>query len=469
MYLVGGCLAIGRSLVLLLALAIIVAVASSCQERRGGERQVTGTVPPQTQQVPDESSTASQEARDMAVNRIAYVGPDGNIFTINPDGTDSRRLTTSDPRVGSAGHFLAQMSAGQVRYFWPTWSPDSTRLAASRVRADQSGTDLFLDVIDASTGNVATIYENAPNTGLVARGDPHYTYWSPDSRHLVFLASTPEELTMFWVTPEEEGDPVRLTGESPIYFHWSADSSKILMHRGEELLLSLKASDGLQSPVSLGTVGGAFRAPALSRDSTTMAYVVERSGSQALYLADAGSQVEDVRPLMDVGPISAFMWSPTREEIAIAETTSPAGPLFERLTLVSSDGAVRKTLVSKPLLAFFWSPKGDRIAYVALGPEQRSFTWNYVDTAGGSPVELIEFIPSQAFLTLYSFFDQYAYSNSVWSPDGSQIVFAGTVGPSSLSSNGTSPPGDKVYVLDIVEGASPREIATGAFATWSWK
>ena len=44
----------------------------------------------------------SSDGRGMAVNRIAYTGSDGNIFTINPDGTDSRRLTTTDLRVGSS-------------------------------------------------------------------------------------------------------------------------------------------------------------------------------------------------------------------------------------------------------------------------------------------------------------------------------------------------------------------------------
>ena len=90
-------------------------------------------------------------------------------------------------------------------------------------------------------------------------------------------------------------------------------------------------------------------------------------------------------------------------------------------------------------------------------------TWKYVDRAGGGPLELVDFLPSPEFLTLLFFFDQYAYSNSVWSPDSSQITFSGILGGTGLSQNGSTPEEFKVYVMDIQESTVPREIATSRF------
>ena len=405
----------------------------------------------------------------MTVNRIAYIGSDGNIFTINPDGTDSRRLTTTDLRVGPGGHILAQGSESQVFYAWPTWSPDSTRLAASRITVQRDRADFSLEVVDASTGKAINVYDNEPNTGLVAEGSPHYVYWSPDSAYLTFLASTPGELALFISAPGEGSGPTRLMGEAPLYFSWANESNALLIHRGPELFLASSRGGRLQPPQPLGPVGVGFRTPALSRDASKMVYAAESDAGTALYVADTLPQLDSARSILDVGPSPAFLWSPTRDEIAVADSIDTTGPIYDRLTIVSSDGTSQKTLVSEPLLAFFWSPNGEKIVYVGFDSERRSFTWKYVDRSEGRPIELREFLPSSELLTIIGFFDQYAYSNSIWSPDSSQIVFSGSLGPAAPRRNGGSPEKDRVFVLDVREGSAPREIATSRFAVWSWK
>ena len=462
-----------RSLAFLLIPVIMLAVLVACQDRRATRQHEMGTVVPQVEDATQLMATAtpisSQEERGTAVNRIAYIGSDGNIFTIKPDGTDSRRLTTTDLRVGPGGHILAQRSESQLFYAWPTWSPDSTRMAASRVIVNGARAAFSLEVVDASTGKATKIYDNEPDTNPIYRGAPHYIYWSPDSKRLTFIASTPRELTLFISTPEDGGEPVHLVGEGPVFFSWASDSSSLLIHRGRELLLASLGGDGSELPQSLGNVGDGFRTPALSRDGTKMVYAAGDDGGDSIYLANTRAQLAGARSILNIGRSSAFLWSPTMDEVAIAHTVGTTQSFYERLTLVSSDGASQKSLVSEPLLAFFWSPDGQKIAYVAFDPERRSLTWRYVDRSEGSPIELVEFLPSGDFLTMITFFDQYAYSNSVWSPDSSQIVFSGTIGSSALGRNGGSPEVDRVYVLDIREGVAPREIASSRFATWSWK
>ena len=69
---------------------------------------------------------------------------------------------------------------------------------------------------------------------------------------------------------------------------------------------------------------------------------------------------------------------------------------------------------------------------------------------------------------MLSFFDQYAYSHSPWSPDGTRLVTAGRTGPVAERRNGEAAAGARVYVLDAVGEEPPREIAQGGMAVWSW-
>ncbi|MCE2405762.1 MAG: PD40 domain-containing protein [Dehalococcoidia bacterium] len=413
----------------------------------------------------------------MPGNRIAYIGPDGNVYTIRPDGAGSRRLTDNDVRVGSAGGVLAQGQAQtRVIYAWPTWSPDGTTLAASRIAVEPNAISASVITIDAESGNSRKIYDNVPNAGFVASGAPHYFYWSPDGNHLSFLASTVNALEVLVTEVEEGGDPVGLIDGAPLYYTWAPDSRSLLIHRGVELFVSRAGADGFGRPERLGAVGGAFFAPAISRDGRTLAFAVQGGEEGALFTVDAstpsgaaeGMPVPGARRVLPVEPFTAFKWSPTRDEVAVADRFDGRRALFDRLSIANQDGSGHRVLVDESLMAFFWSPNGDRIAYVTWNQESRTFSWKYVDRDGGEPVKLIEFLPSEDFETLISFFDQYGYSSSIWSPDSSQIVFSGTLGPASAGRNGTSPDTDKVYVINVEAGASPLEIATGRYAVWSW-
>ena len=82
--------------------------------------------------------------------------------------------------------------------------------------------------------------------------------------------------------------------------------------------------------------------------------------------------------------------------------------------------------------------------------------------------ELFRFRPSGEVFTMLSFFDQYAYSHSPWSPDSTRLVVAGAQGPVEERRNGHTPSGARVYVLDAVGDAPPLEIAGGGVAFWSW-
>ena len=76
-------------------------------------------------------------------------------------------------------------------------------------------------------------------------------------------------------------------------------------------------------------------------------------------------------------------------------------------------------------MAYFWSPDGSRLAYVALSKKAGILRWTVLNVVNGERWPLVDFIPSRDQLTIFQFFDQYAYSHSPWSPDSRSLVFAG--------------------------------------------
>ena len=119
-------------------------------------------------------------------------------------------------------------------------------------------------------------------------------------------------------------------------------------------------------------------------------------------------------------------------------------------------------------MAFYWSPNGKTIAWVALDREEQAFAWKVAPSSGASVRRLARFQPSTEMLDMLSFFDQYAYSHSPWSPDSAHLVVAGGLLPTFSRRNGETPTGDRIFVLDAVGAAAPLEIAAGTLAFWSW-
>ena len=164
------------------------------------------------------------------VDLIAYTGADGGLFTIKPDGTDSRRLAGGGVQ-GAVGRISAQGLAPNALFTWPTWSQDGRRLAFSRVLPSEGSVSTSIHVVNVETGDLTLVHENEPGSSpFIAQDASHYLYWSPNSRLLTFISSTPNGLTLF-SSPGDGVDPARpIATMGPIYYSWASDSSGILMH-----------------------------------------------------------------------------------------------------------------------------------------------------------------------------------------------------------------------------------------------
>ena len=405
----------------------------------------------------------------VTVDRITYVNSAGDIFTIKGDGTSRQRLTGGTRTdAGPTGSFMAQSLDFSSFHAWPTWSPNGEQLAVSRVRVSQgSGAEISIQVMDAATGVSDTVYDSG-FPGLVADGSPHYLYWSPDNQTLSFLASTSGGLGLFVLDTRSGGAPVMLERGAPLYYSWSGEGASLLVHIGEDIKLYRELSDHGASDLLASSTG--FRVPAFSPDGQWVAYVNTTSEGNALFVAEV-TNLGQPRRIAAVRDFSAFMWSPTGAELAVGDQASPTSGAFERLRIVSASGGGEEELTGQSLLAFYWAPDGRRIAWVGIDREDRNFHWNVSsvspNTAPDSP-ELFSFHPTREVLTMLSYFDQYAYSHSPWSPDSAHLVVAGSEVPPFERRNGHTPTGARVYVIDVTGQAPPQEIAEGTLAFWSW-
>ena len=395
----------------------------------------------------------------MTVNRIVYVGSDENIFTINPDGSDSRRLTGSTT-ARSLGSILASPYAqSSVFHSWPTWSPDGSKIAVSRVVIEGEEPQISIFVIDAETGALNRIYVNEPGASpVIADAVPHYMYWSPDSERLAFIARhhhCPRALTSTTAPkpPSSAAKAPSISIGPPTAIRWSSTPARICSAPSSPF-------DARAAPFTM--MSPLFRAPDISADGQTLAFITDVRQGYALFVGTPDGP-EPFRELLSVEPPASLLWSPVDNVIAVADGGQSGSSGYRRLLLLDPNGGEPTILVEEPLVAFYWSPDGKHIAYVAIDTSIiASLVWKVVPTDGGAPWELTGFIPTNVMLTALSFFDQYAHSHSFWSPDGSSLVFAGHASRGSEESNGASPDQVSIYVINTEPGSLPRRIASGA-------
>jgi hypothetical protein len=86
-------------------------------------------------------------------------------------------------------------------------------------------------------------------------------------------------------------------------------------------------------------------------------------------------------------------------------------------------------------------------------------TWKIVSLADKKILTLVTFLPTDTFASIIAYFDQYAQSLRLWSPDSTALVY------SIVESNGS----DAVYVVNSDGGAEPKRVSDGASAAWSWR
>ncbi|MCA9864855.1 MAG: PD40 domain-containing protein [Anaerolineales bacterium] len=474
-----SCLSITLTLIIIAGL-VFSSVLTYFVYRRQEERRVTVSILPESS-----SSVAGPTAAPATVvavaaaplptplaelpttptvNRIAIVNQDGQIETMAPTGADRRVLTLESDRTS---------------FQFPTWSPDGKQVAIIGTQGSSGAIYLLDDVARTGTLRDHQLYYRVNES-------PIYLFWSPDNQNLGFLANRPREsLSLNVIAGDGTTDSRQLATGNPFYWDWSDDGRQILAHagsRGTDNTLAVIGLDGETGANNLA-IPGVFQAPGIGRDGRYWAFA-EQSGGGLSSLVVVDTQTGARSTHQQVGS-TALSWSPTRDQIAFTKGTISGHPYWGPLYILDVATGEERVISTRTVLAFFWSPDGRQIAFITIASDienegiyaetmdksrsmgrlvslpdaqfgQGFLTLSVFDIEAGEGLRLLDFEPTLPYLAQFlPYFDQYALSHRVWSPDSQALVL-----PVREET------GNSILIVPTV-GGRPYSLAAGDIAFWS--
>jgi Tol biopolymer transport system component len=399
---------------------------------------------------------------------IAYLSSDGNIYTIDQGG-QHKTSVTSDAFVDENNFMF---------YGLPTWSPDSQSLAFASYSGKRGE--------NPSSMSLFTAHKDGTQLQEALKSDSPLIFylWSPDSRRLGLISSTANNSLAFEVV-SPSGDRELVDAGAPFYWSWAPDGHAILAHAGgaspaPDARLSLLQLDPTVSEQAFALPPSEFRAPAFSPNGrqVLVASPAATEGKSALFVTDAAGGNPQTLAEYDSNESIAFVWSPDGSRVAYVLADSALPGATGHLVVVDPAGKQKPVEVDgTDVYAFFWSPDSKSLAYFSraqlAGPtptpdasasssstnDPLILSLRVVDARSGKSHSVAAFPPSERFLAVIPYFDQYNPSLTIWSPDSKNLVV------SAYGNDGN--PG--IWVVEASGHLDPRHIAEGWMGFWSWK
>jgi len=400
---------------------------------------------------------------------ISYLGTDGNIYIIHPDGENAQAITKDanlTPATGELAH----------RYQQLTWSPDGQQLAFVGLQAGPQG------IHKASLYTVGADGSHWIEAFASEEYFPFYLYWTPDSQSISFLSngSTEDGLVLHLAAASGAESRILGTGQ-PFYWVWSPMSDVLVIHTGGDQATNPQARlaylntivSGADTTIDLPPA--VFQAPDWSRDGNRIVVaIVDGGGQEQLVLAGRDGGVQ--KTLVEFEGNIAFSISPDGEalvySIPLPPEEDPSRFMRELLWLDLDAPQAPESIVKDFVVGYFWSPDSHQVAFFApvfASPNKSKESAPLAveiqlglfvtDVRSKEVKRLAVFSPTDAFMEILPFFDQYQRSVTIWSPDSRRLVF------SASEEDGT--PG--IFVVPSDGSSLPQRIAQGGFALWSWK
>lgn len=217
---------------------------------------------------------------------------DGNreIYVMNPDGHDLRRLTNNP--------------AEDIE---PTWSPDRQQIAFASNREEEFA--IFVMNTDGTNQ-----YRISPDGGSFA-GSPS---WSPDGRHIAYVSNADGTRQIHVMTIDGIDDrPITDGRHESIDPVWSPDGRAIIFSANPdgnfELFVIRRDGTGVRQITSDSTMDS--DSPAWSPDGTQIAFASNNGRLGELYVMDANGSNMRVLVSVDNVAIASPTWSPNGESI----------------------------------------------------------------------------------------------------------------------------------------------------------
>lgn len=288
----------------------------------------------------------------------------------------------------------------------------------------------------------------------------HYAAWSPDGKHLCYVVPDGRALSLRTWTPGESGYRAHLSA-APVFPAWVPNANWLVCHHGSTLSAFeiVTREQRTLSPTASG-----FRTPAVTSDGSRIAWGEVSDGAVRVVLGSVDGESETIGRLS--GGV-ALGFRPGTHELFGAVQASSESSVFSYVARLSDGDGKQARLVQGPLVAFWWSPDGQRIA--SLHPTYSGdgrFQIRIHDAAGNFLRAMEPLIPSSDVATLVGFFDQYATSHPSWSGDSRWFAICGKLlseGPHPSFSGGHR---DRAFVWDTVVGGPTTALAEGSFAVF---
>ena len=436
------------------------------------------------------TTVASSTVRPTATPRPTLQVPQGYAGKLALLGTDNAlyivRFDGSQPVValGSATAPPSATQDGEV-IEWPTWSKDGSKLAALSLNIKSGQVDSTDIVVTDGAGK---------NPVKVQEGDaapPVFISWSPDGSLLSVLghgsgSSSLLELHLLDTSKASAATKPadrKVAEGTSVYTGWSPDSQQLLIHTSTSTntsaLALLAAKDSQAQPAALKVNPSLFRSPAFSADGSRRAFSVTNGSTKNEDIVLQDKDGNDAGKIDSGGTGATFNWSPVDTKLAFSVANASNQGLYKGISLLEVDPKAPAStpltatqVVNEDVAAFFWSPDGKKLAYITVNDTGSMLIWKVYDLGTKKSTAITEWFPSENWGQLISFFDQYAQSNSIWSPDSKALVFAGLSNEdyTALNQSGaTDNLQPMVYVLPV-DGANAgkaQAIGYGSLAFWS--
>ena len=417
------------SIVLLAALLLLAAACTSEPEQRDlpdvDVDETTAAESPPASASPDPTV-----ASDLAglTGRLAVLNAEGNLVTLNPDG--------------SGEVVLDQVEAGRSQVRQPTWSPDGSRVAWVHVEVTDDETLETVLATSTDRGTRAT----ETTTGVVV---PFYLSWDPTSSRIAYLGGRDADIEI-GIVEGERGRATPLDTGQPYYLSWAPEGDEMLVHVGEDRLERL-GLDGTLTTVA--DRPGTFFAPVWTADGATFVYASAGARGQHLVVHDV--EARNGSQLVPFDGLVRFVVSPDGQRIAF-QILEPQNA--QPLTVIDVRTGETTEIAEGLSGGFFWSPDGERLLYLTPDPDEEQFWYRWGVWDGTASFTTPRFVPSQLVVEEYlPFFEQYAQSMSLWSPDGSAFAYPGQNEAGELG----------IWVQSAEPDHAPVLVAEGTFVAWS--